>query len=200
MLENLIPYRDLFDQIIKEAKNCKKEWVEPYEVDYNQNCIKVLDVLPEITDPQINVLLLVWRLKANIEHGHNTLSYDEGKDGRIRDVIRVPPAECFKNQNDLYSGILHELGHWTKNPNRSDRPGPFEPNPETIEYAKEEVIAELVCAFLGFYFKVYPTETHGTYLASIDKFQDLTKKDLEECFSHAVKATKYLLKKANFES
>ena len=108
--------REIFCEIVKEAKTSQRKWTLPYQKDENGTCIPVWDVLPDIAESHQCVLLLAWKAEAAIQQGNNGASYDSH-----RDIIQIPNARCFKNQDDCYSCILHELGHWTNHPKRLKR-------------------------------------------------------------------------------
>jgi antirestriction protein ArdC len=55
------------------------------------------------------------------------------------DRIQLPPATRFHTPDSYWSACLHELGHWTKKPERCDR---------DLDRAMEELVAELTSSFL----------------------------------------------------
>jgi antirestriction protein ArdC/phage/plasmid primase-like uncharacterized protein len=56
------------------------------------------------------------------------------------DEIHLPPRSAFADAGAYYGTALHELGHWTKHPDRLDREGgPF----GSEAYAREELRAEI---------------------------------------------------------
>lgn len=65
-----------------------------------------------------------------------------------RDLIQVPPIECFHSVDDYYATKFHELGHATGHEKRLNRKGVT----ETVHfgsdvYSQEELVAELTSAF-----------------------------------------------------
>lgn len=67
-----------------------------------------------------------------------------------RDLIQVPPLESFKNSNGYYGTMFHELGHSTGAKNRLNRFGIVSPTAifGSCDYSKEELIAEMISAFM----------------------------------------------------
>lgn len=58
----------------------------------------------------------------------------------IKDEIHMPSRAAFEDSDKYYGTVLHELGHWTRHPDRLDREnGPF----GSEMYAKEELRAEI---------------------------------------------------------
>ncbi|WP_432737343.1 zincin-like metallopeptidase domain-containing protein [Maridesulfovibrio sp. FT414] len=57
-----------------------------------------------------------------------------------KDEIHMPPRAAFEDSDKYYGTLLHELGHWTRHPDRLDREnGPF----GSEIYAREELRAEI---------------------------------------------------------
>lgn len=66
----------------------------------------------------------------------------------LTDVVNVPPMTNFKRKEDYYTALFHELTHATGHIKRLDR-GLQKPRGfASIEYSKEELIAELGASFL----------------------------------------------------
>ncbi|BDU41134.1 ArdC family protein [Vibrio nigripulchritudo] len=80
-----------------------------------------------------------------------------------QDVIFLPERSRFERDCDYYATALHELVHWSGAQSRLDRPirGKF----GSAEYAYEELIAELGCAFLMADLGVAGDVQHESYLA-----------------------------------
>ncbi|MBI1227773.1 MAG: DUF1738 domain-containing protein [Bacteroidetes bacterium] len=92
---------------------------------------------------------LIHSTGADIEITQSNRAYYD----RSADKIRLPLREQFKGEAEpFYATALHELGHWTGHPSRLDREKGAEFG--DLEYAKEELVAELCsafcCAALGF--------------------------------------------------
>ncbi len=70
------------------------------------------------------------------------------------DVVQMPPLEAFVSSDAYYATLFHELGHSTGHTSRLKRVGITEhPTFGTIEYSREELVAELTssfcCALIG---------------------------------------------------
>ena len=78
------------------------------------------------------------------------------------DHIRMPARELFRDTEQAYSTLLHELVHWTGHESRLNRD--FRTAREA--YAREELVAELGAAFLGAHLGFRPDhiEDHAGYL------------------------------------
>jgi antirestriction protein ArdC len=78
------------------------------------------------------------------------------------DHIRMPARELFRDTEQAYSTLLHELVHWTGHEARLNRD--FRNTRDA--YAREELVAELGAAFLGAHFGFRPDhiEDHAAYL------------------------------------
>ena len=61
------------------------------------------------------------------------------------DFVRLPPFEAFASEERYWATVLHELVHWTGAAHRLDRPFGA---PGSVEYAFEELVAEIGAAFL----------------------------------------------------
>lgn len=90
------------------------------------------------------------------------IQYDKEEKGAYyspaKDIVVLPtkaqfrihpddPEECFKDGQEYYGTALHEMAHSTGHPSRLDRlkPAAF----GSLEYAKEELVAELTSAMVG---------------------------------------------------
>ena len=80
---------------------------------------------------------------ANIHHdGGNQAFYRP-----MTDSIHLPERNTFHSASGYYATALHELGHWTGFPSRLNRPmtGGF----GSVDYAKEELVAEVTSMLMG---------------------------------------------------
>jgi antirestriction protein ArdC len=65
------------------------------------------------------------------------------------DEVRMPELNAFKDSENFYATLFHELGHSTGHYNRLNRPGvsgPIEFGSQ--EYSQEELVAEIAASFL----------------------------------------------------
>ena len=100
------------------------------------------------------------------------------------DAIQMPEYKTFKNADNYYATMFHELGHWTGDKKRLDRDltGRF----KTEAYAAEELVAELTSAFLCAEFSFDGDIRHASYIAGWIK---LLKEDKRAFFTAASKAS-----------
>lgn len=120
---------------------------------------------PKVEDRQFIPLQRVEEVVADtgaiIRHGGDRAFYVPSQDH-----IQMPTPEQFNSQEDYYSTLLHELGHWTGHKDRLDR-GLNTTRFGTNAYAFEELVAELSSAFLSAELGVHVgfQENHAKYLA-----------------------------------
>ena len=81
-----------------------------------------------------------------------------------QDFIRIPPQSSFVDQINYYRTAFHELGHWTGNKTRPDRN--LTTKFGTVDYAREELVAELATAFVCASFGIVPTVRHADYIGN----------------------------------
>lgn len=110
----------------------------------------------------------------------------------VKDEMHMPPREAFADAMRYYSTALHELGHATGHPSRLDRPlgNAF----GTVEYAKEELRAEMASLFLSYQLGV-PHDV-GQHAAYVESWITVLQKDKNELFRAAKDAeqiTEYLM-------
>ena len=125
---------------------------------------------------------------ATVKHGGSRACYHT-----VLDYIQSPNFEDFTDADGYYSTMFHELGHWTGNEQRLDRT--FGKRFGDVQYAKEELVAELTAAFICASTGVSdsPREDHASYLKSwAAQFKD-DKKYIFQAASAAQKAADYLL-------
>lgn len=80
------------------------------------------------------------------------------------DYVQVPRPDDFHEPINWHRTALHELGHWTGHPDRLDRDqsGRF----GSVEYGREELVAEITGAFACAALGIAPTVRHADYLGS----------------------------------
>lgn len=89
-------------------------------------CQEIVEAMPQA--PRIN-------------HGGDRAAYNSGLD-----LVRIPEPETFISSAAYYSTLFHELAHSTGHPTRLNRKLGNEFG--TVEYAKEELIAELAASYV----------------------------------------------------
>ena len=109
------------------------------------------------------------------------------------DHIRMPPFECFRDEESFWATLFHEACHWTKHPTRLDRDfGRKRWGDEG--YAMEELVAELGAAFVCADLALTPEvrDDHASYIASWLRVLKDDKRAVFAAASHAQKAADYL--------
>ncbi len=80
------------------------------------------------------------------------------------DFIRIPNQTAYPDQINYYRTAFHELGHWTGHKTRLDRN--LTTNFGTVDYAREELVAELATAFVCASLGIIPTVRHADYIGN----------------------------------
>ncbi|PLX07103.1 MAG: hypothetical protein C0596_13335 [Marinilabiliales bacterium] len=110
----------------------------------------------------------------------------------LEDKIYLPQRKQFVRTEAFYNVLFHELGHWTGNSQRLDRPkgNAF----GSKEYAFEELIAEInaafICALLGFKTKI---TDNVDYINSWLQVMRNDKQFVVQAASQAQKASDFIL-------
>lgn len=89
----------------------------------------------QITITECEQLLNNIRPKPTIKHNTSECFYD-----KQNDYISIPPMSQFNSKEEYYSSLYHELVHWTGHKTRLNR--------QDLDYATEELVAELGSSFL----------------------------------------------------
>ncbi|MCC4231586.1 ssDNA-binding domain-containing protein [Sphingobium soli] len=81
-----------------------------------------------------------------------------------QDYVQVPPQAAFHEPINWFRTALHEMGHWVGGKGRleRDQSGRF----GSIEYAKEELAAEMTAAFTCATLGIQPTVRHSDYIGA----------------------------------
>ena len=80
------------------------------------------------------------------------------------DFIRIPHQTSYTDQINYYRTAFHELGHWTGHRSRLDRS--LTTKHGTVDYAREELVAELATAFVCASLGILPTVRHADYIGN----------------------------------
>jgi hypothetical protein len=73
----------------------------------------------------------------------------------VRRIYRIPSQTAYTDQINYYRTAFHELGHWTGNKSRLDRS--LTTKFGTVDYAREELVAEMATAFVCASLGIVPT-------------------------------------------
>lgn len=99
----------------------------------------------------------------------------------VRDQIHLPPKDAFEDATRYYSTALHELGHASGHPTRLNRQ--MGNSFGSVEYAKEELRAEMASLFLSYRLGVpFDVGQHAAYVGS---WISVLKEDKNELFRAA---------------
>jgi antirestriction protein ArdC len=80
------------------------------------------------------------------------------------DFIRIPNQTAYTDQINYYRTAFHELGHWTGHKTRLDRG--LTTKFGTVDYAREELVAEMATAFVCASLGIVPTVRHADYIGN----------------------------------
>jgi antirestriction protein ArdC len=80
------------------------------------------------------------------------------------DFIRIPQPADFADEINWYRTAFHELGHWTGHKSRLDRN--LTTKFGTVDYAREELVAEMATAFVCASLGIVPTVRHADYIGN----------------------------------
>lgn len=181
-------------------------WASRAHYIYNadQLTVKLNDAVYELDEDENQIVeSFVMRTRSRITHGNNDAYYDS-----TNDIIYMPNESNFfdigeqKAIQAYNSTLLHELIHWTGNKSRCNRK--YGKEFGDLDYAFEELIAELGSAFLCADLKVTnisrcsiddqidpsPISQHAAYIKSW--LSDLDFKKLSIAAHAAEKAVSFL--------
>jgi antirestriction protein ArdC len=134
---------------------------------------------PHFSERYAAAATLVQATGARIEHGGNRACFIPALD-----LIALPPVGSFTSDDTYYATALHELGHWSGAKERLDRDltGRF----GSRAYAAEELVAELVSAFLCAHLGITGELRHAAYIGD---WLALLRDDSRAIFTAASKAS-----------
>lgn len=138
-----------YERIIKENPERKEEFrlVTRCTTVFNADLIEGIpkDLSQEESKEQIKTSEFIDNIIKNIDVKY----LEEGEEAfydLIDDCVVIPPSNLFKNEYSYYATQLHELSHSTGNKKRLNRD--LSGNFGSVEYAKEELRAEISSSFL----------------------------------------------------
>lgn len=117
---------------------------------------------------------------------------DEAYYNPIKDQIVLPPSNKFKTEYSYYATQLHELAHSTGHKSRLNRN--FDGDFASIEYAKEELRAEISSSFLMQQFHLEADLKHlNNHKAYVKSWLEILKQNPQELFNAISDANKIVL-------
>ena len=128
--------------------------------------------------------------KPDIRHNLTTAYYD-----RSNDFISVPSVKSFKNEEEYFSTLFHELIHWTGSGSRLNREKGSRFGDDS--YCFEELVAEIGASYLSGLCGFNNLSNSSAYL---DNWLKAAKKDSSYILTAAIyaqKASKFLLESSN---
>jgi antirestriction protein ArdC len=154
-----------------------------------ENLPEALTVAPtpvrtDLILPEVDALIRATGIDFRI--GGNQAFYAPGPD-----YVQVPPPEAYFEPINWHRTALHECGHAVGHPSRLNRDlsGSF----GSKKYAFEELIAEMISAFVCASLGIVPTVRHADYLGSwLEVLRD-DNRAIVRAASAASKAADYLL-------
>ena len=108
------------------------------------------------------------------------------------DFIRIPHQFSFVDQINYYRTAFHELGHWTGHKTRLDRS--LTTKFGTVDYAREELVAEMATAFVCASLGIIPTVRHADYIGNWLQVLQEDARAIVRAASLASKACDFILK------
>ena len=103
------------------------------------------------------------------------------------DEIHLPPRSAFADAGAYYGTALHELGHWTKHPDRLNREGgPFGSEAYAREELRAEIASWMICGELGL------PHDPGQHLAYVDSWVKILTEEPREILRASQDAEKIL--------
>ncbi len=107
------------------------------------------------------------------------------------DFIRIPDQSAYTDQINYYRTAFHELGHWTGHKARLNRN--LTTKFGTVDYAREELVAEIATAFVCASLGIVPTVRHADYIGNWLQVLKEDAKAIVRAASLASKACDFIL-------
>ena len=92
-----------------------------------------------------------------IKEGGNKASYR-----RWEDAVYIPDIRQYSCPDEYYRDLLHEIAHATGHKDRLNRDEKIFDS--KVEHGKEELVAEMASAYMGYMFGIKPNENSVAYL------------------------------------
>lgn len=176
-----------------QAEEHRIRFLKSYRVFNTEECDGLPSHLtPTVTTPRVNdgapiaeAEAFIAATQAQIRPSGNLAAYMPGLD-----LILLPPFAQFHSPSAYYGTAFHELTHWTGAPHRLDRTL----SQEKVEYAREELIAEIASAFLALDLNIDPTvrDDHASYIAHWIRWLEHDSRAIFTAAAQAEKAAGFL--------
>lgn len=175
---------DEADSEDSDGKTRRRAMLKRYTV-FNVDQVDGLDHLrapaaPCAWQPAARAEATIASSGARIHHGGDRAFFRP-----TTDEIHLPPRAAFTDAVGYYGTALHELTHWTGHRSRLDRQLGSRFGSE--QYAAEELIAELGCAYTCAALGIEYTTQHAAYIAA---WLRILKADKRAIFTAAAAAQK----------
>lgn len=158
-------------------------------------CEGVTSKLPDSEPSDIDLIeraenvISSYVTRANLDlqtiRGSNRAFYD-----LVKDSITLPDISQFTNSNDYYSVAFHELAHSTGHKERLNRWTDSKVSFASIDYSKEELVAEIGASMVMNMLDLEIPETFENSIAYIDGWRKKIKSDNKIIVSSANLAQK----------
>ncbi len=113
----------------------------------------------------------------------------------LNDEVHLPPRMAFNSPMNYYATALHEIGHSTAHSSRLGRE--LGKKFGSVEYAKEELRAEMASLFLSYRLGIpHDVGQHASYVGSWIKVLKEDKNELFRAAKDAEQITEYVMKLA----
>lgn len=181
------------DKVTKKPvlnENGKEIWFAKYYTIFNlDQCVDAdgnhiisqeLMTLPDLAEQQSTCYLLAEKMGVKIVHHHES---GQAYYRPSTHEVHLPVPEDFHDQVGYINTLLHELGHAT---HRFVRPDWKKDVFGSVDYAREEVVAELTAVLASSMFGVdkIPLESHASY---INNWLKVSQEDTKTFFKIALK-------------
>jgi len=185
-----------YEKIIREDPERKEDFrlIIKCTTVFNGDLIKEI---PKDLSQEENNEIKTSDIISNIINNINVKYLEEGEEAYyhpIDDCVVIPPANKFRNEYAYYATQLHELSHATGNAKRLNRD--LSGNFGSIEYAKEELRAEISSSFLmqelGLEYDEKHLQNHKAYIQNWLQIIKDKPSELFKAINDSDKITSYL--------
>ena len=184
----------------KEKQKAKDEGTDPASVHFLKRytvfnvaqCDGLPDGLNVVREPSPDCEIVPHAEALIIATGADfRIGDDEAFYVPSEDFIRIPNQTAYTDQINYYRTAFHELGHWTGHKTRLDRS--LTTKFGTVDYAREELVAEMATAFVCASLGIIPTVRHADYIGNWLQVLKVDARAIVRAASLASKACDFLL-------